>query len=138
LDKGYIRESLRVCLFKLLLLLLGSKSSSWNKHLNFTKRCREAMVRNVLVDRCRAEAGRGLLPAASRASRKWVDDSILGTSYYLRKNCHPLYSLPNRYAARPPSLTRSQPPASPLSLDMAARVRNNSQIISIQIVYEYL
>jgi hypothetical protein len=28
LDKGYIRESLRVCLFKLLLLLLGSKSSS--------------------------------------------------------------------------------------------------------------
>jgi hypothetical protein len=73
----------RLCLFGLLLLLLGSKSSSPNKHLKIEKRCPKVEEQNELSERTSSEAGREVLLPASRASRMGKDDAILNSYSYL-------------------------------------------------------
>jgi hypothetical protein len=74
---GDYASALRLRLFGLLLLLLGSKSGSSNKQIKFVKHLRKALQQNTLGSRCRSEAGLDLLSAASRAFRIGIDEPIL-------------------------------------------------------------
>jgi hypothetical protein len=70
-------------LFELLLLLLGFKSSSPNKHIKMKKRWPKAVEENELAKPTSSEAGREVLLPASRASRMRNEDIILSSYSFL-------------------------------------------------------